>query len=36
VQGPPAHAGQHTEAVLADAGFTTDEIAKLRETGAVK
>jgi len=36
VQGPPAHAGQDTDAVLADYGFAADEIAKLRETGAVK
>jgi len=36
VQGPPAHAGQHTDDVLASAGFTADDVAKLRETGAVK
>ncbi len=36
VQGPPAHAGQHTDDVLADWGFAADEITKLRETGAVK
>ena len=35
VQGPPAHAGQHSAAVLADAGFGEDEIAALRESGAV-
>jgi alpha-methylacyl-CoA racemase len=32
---PPAHAGQHTEEILAEAGFDADRIAKLRETGAV-
>ncbi|MBA2608716.1 MAG: CoA transferase [Actinobacteria bacterium] len=36
VQGPAAHAGQHTDQVLASAGFNADDIAKLRETGAVK
>jgi alpha-methylacyl-CoA racemase len=36
VQGPPAHAGQHTDEVLAECGFAADEVAKLRETGAVK
>jgi alpha-methylacyl-CoA racemase len=33
---PPAHAGQHTDEVLADWGFGTDEIAALREAGAVR
>jgi alpha-methylacyl-CoA racemase len=33
---PPAHAGQHTDEALGDWGFTTDEVAKLREAGAVK
>ena len=32
---PPAHPGQHTEEALTDWGFTGDEIAKLREAGAV-
>jgi alpha-methylacyl-CoA racemase len=32
---PPAHAGQHTDEILAGAGFDSDRIAKLRETGAV-
>ena len=36
IQGPAAHAGQHTDTVLADFGYSADEIAKLRETGAVK
>ena len=27
--------GQHTDEVLADWGFDADEIAKLRETGAI-
>jgi len=36
IQSPPASAGQHTDAVLADWGFDGSEIAKLREAGAVK
>ena len=32
---PPAHPGQHTDEALTDWGFTGDEVAKLRETGAV-
>jgi len=36
VQGPAAHAGQHTDDVLLDWGFAADEVTKLRETGAVK
>jgi alpha-methylacyl-CoA racemase len=32
---PPAHAGQHTDDVLASAGFDADQIAKLRASGAV-
>ena len=35
VQGPPAHAGQHTDDVLTDAGFSEEEVAALRESGAV-
>jgi alpha-methylacyl-CoA racemase len=33
---PPAHAGQHTDEVLADWGLDADRIAKLREAGAVR
>ena len=33
---PPAHAGQHTRDVLADAGFAATDVEKLLETGAVK
>ncbi len=36
IQGPPAWPGQHTDAALADWGFTADELAALRATGAVK
>ncbi|MGK2949680.1 MAG: CaiB/BaiF CoA transferase family protein [Acidimicrobiales bacterium] len=32
---PPAHAGQHTDEVLADWGLDGDRIAKLREAGAI-
>ena len=32
---PPAHPGQDTDEVLADYGFDADEIAKLRDTGAI-
>ncbi len=32
---PPAHAGQHTDEVLADLGYDADEISTLRESGAV-
>ena len=35
IQRPPAHAGQHTDEVLADYGFAADEIASLRDSGAV-
>jgi alpha-methylacyl-CoA racemase len=35
VQRPPAHAGQHTDEVLAEWGLDTDRIAKLREAGAI-
>ena len=31
----PAHAGQHTDEVLAGAGFDAERIAKLREAGAI-
>jgi alpha-methylacyl-CoA racemase len=33
---PPAHPGQHTDDVLASAGFSPSEIAKLRDSGAVR
>ena len=36
VERPPARAGQHTDEALGDWGFTGDEIAKLREVGAVR
>jgi alpha-methylacyl-CoA racemase len=36
IQRPPAHAGQHTDELLAEFGFDGDHITKLRETGAVK
>jgi alpha-methylacyl-CoA racemase len=32
---PPAHAGQHTDEVLAEWGFDTDRIAKLRDANAI-
>jgi alpha-methylacyl-CoA racemase len=35
VPAPPAHAGQHTDDVLAGAGFDAERIAKLRASGAV-
>jgi alpha-methylacyl-CoA racemase len=35
VQRPPAHAGQHTDEVLAEWGIDAAQIAKLREAGAV-
>jgi alpha-methylacyl-CoA racemase len=36
IQGPPAWPGQHTDDALADWGFTADELAKLRDAGAIK
>ncbi|MGZ8764736.1 MAG: CoA transferase, partial [Acidimicrobiia bacterium] len=36
IQGPPAWPGQHTDEVLADWGFAPADVAKLRETGAIK
>ncbi len=36
VQMPPAAPGQHTAEALADWGFDTDDIRKLRDVGAVK
>ena len=35
VQRPPAHAGQHTDEVLAEWGLDRDRIAKLRDAGAI-
>ncbi len=35
VQGPPSHAGQHTDDVLADRGFDAERIAALRASGAI-
>ena len=32
---PPPHAGQHSEEVLADSGFSAEEIATLRDSGAI-
>jgi len=36
IQGPPPLPGQHTEDVLLDWGFSSDEVGKLQQTGAVK
>ena len=35
IQRPPAWPGQHTDEVLADWGFAADDVASLRESGAV-
>ena len=35
IQSPPAHAGQHTDEILAEAGFDAEAVAKLKEAGAV-
>ncbi len=35
IQRPPAHAGQHTAEILVDYGFGADEIALLRDRGAI-
>ena len=35
IQGPPAHAGQHTDEVLSEAGLSAEDIAGLRASGAV-
>ena len=35
IAGPPPAPGQHTAEALADWGFSSDEVAKLREAGAV-
>jgi alpha-methylacyl-CoA racemase len=36
IQRPPAWPGEHTDEVLADWGFSTGDVAKLRATGAIK
>lgn len=36
IRRPPAHAGQHTDEALADWGVAEDELAELREAGAVR
>ena len=36
IQRPPSFAGQDTDGALADWGFTADEVAALREAGAVR
>jgi alpha-methylacyl-CoA racemase len=36
IAGPPVRAGSHTDEVLRESGFEPSEIAKLRETGAVR
>lgn len=35
IQRPPAHAGQHTDDVLSEAGFSAEEIGGLRSQGAI-
>ncbi|HMC42465.1 MAG TPA: CaiB/BaiF CoA-transferase family protein, partial [Acidimicrobiales bacterium] len=35
VDSPPAHVGEHTDKALLDWGFSAEEVAKLREAGAV-
>jgi alpha-methylacyl-CoA racemase len=35
IAGPPAHAGQHTDEVLAEFGLSDADIARLRAAGAV-
>jgi len=36
ISGPPPHAGEHTDEILAEFGFGDADIAKLREVGAVR
>ncbi len=35
ISSPPPHAGQHTDEILAAAGFDADRVAKLRAAGAI-
>ncbi len=35
VSGPPTHVGDDTDAALADWGFSPDDVAKLRDAGAI-
>ncbi|MEM9608052.1 MAG: CaiB/BaiF CoA-transferase family protein [Actinomycetota bacterium] len=35
IQGPPAHAGQHTDEVLGELGLSDADVTKLREAGVV-
>jgi alpha-methylacyl-CoA racemase len=35
IASPPPHAGQHTDEILAAAGFDADRVAKLRDAGAI-
>jgi alpha-methylacyl-CoA racemase len=35
IRRPPAHAGQHTDEVLAEAGFPAERIEALRASGAI-
>jgi crotonobetainyl-CoA:carnitine CoA-transferase CaiB-like acyl-CoA transferase len=35
IQGPPVKAGQHTDAVLSDYGFSIAEVARLRAAAIV-
>ncbi|MCP3853951.1 MAG: CoA transferase [Actinomycetia bacterium] len=35
IKRPPAHTGQHTDEVLAEAGYSADDLAALRESGAI-
>jgi alpha-methylacyl-CoA racemase len=35
IRRPPAHAGQHTDEVLTEAGLDADRLTKLREAGAI-
>jgi alpha-methylacyl-CoA racemase len=36
IQRPPAHPGQHSDEVLTEWGFSADDVAELREAGAVR
>ncbi len=36
IAGPPARPGQHTDSTLADWGFSAEEVARLKEAGAVR